>query len=503
MIAVVFPGSAVNEISLKTSSSLSGYLNETFLNSTSPFLLGFNFLGSLLSFIASSVSIISFIRFADTDALGNIIETIDIIKKLITICIVYWINAIIFPTCIVPLSIPCAPTHTINNEIPFIININVGIIKLIALLTKRLVFVKSIFALSNLFSSFFSVLNALITGKPVKISLATRFSLSINCCNFLNLGIAIINNVATTNNIATIATPIIHAIELSLWFNTLKNPPIPIIGAYTRTLNSIAINPWICWISFVERVIKDAVLYSENSLFENLSTFLNTFSLNVFASLAATLADKHIIEIADIIIINDIPSIFNPAIIMYWFCMLSVFIPIALYSFLTSCIAACSNMLSCISSSFWFTVSNIWSSCSFGICLIISIKLIFCNIAFCCSCICDSICFFICSAVSSFSNVLSIIRGLAIKESNSSCSLLLIFLILYKDSFSNAGYFFTNFSYSALSKLSFDISSYDAKILLSSSVNISIFSISDFLITSGATFSIPPFWIPTLTIFDV
>ena len=469
MIAVVFPGSAVNEISLKTSSSLSGYLNETFLNSTSPFLFGFNFLGSLLSFIVSSVSIISFIRFADTDALGNIIETIDIIKKLITICIVYWINAIIFPTCIVPLSIPCAPTHTINNEIPFIININVGIIKLIALLTKRLVFVKSIFALSNLFSSFFSVLNALITGKPVKISLATRFSLSINCCNFLNLGIAIINNVATTNNIATIATPIIHAIELSLWFNTLKNPPIPIIGAYTRTLNSIAINPWICWISFVERVIKDAVLYSENSLFENLSTFLNTFSLNVFASLAATLADKHIIEIADIIIINDIPSIFNPAIIMYWFCMLSVFIPIALYSFLTSCIAACSNMLSCISSSFWFTVSNIWSSCSFGICFV----------------------------------TLSIIRGLAIKESNSSCSLLLIFFILYKDSFSNAGYFFTNFSYSALSKLSFDISSYDAKILSSSSVNISIFSISDFLITSGATFSIPPFWIPTLTIFDV
>ena len=61
MIAVVFPGSAVNEISLKTSSSLSGYLNETFLNSTSPFLFGFNFLGSLLSFIASSVSIISFI----------------------------------------------------------------------------------------------------------------------------------------------------------------------------------------------------------------------------------------------------------------------------------------------------------------------------------------------------------------------------------------------------------------------------------------------------------
>ena len=69
--------------------------------------------------------------------------------------------------------------------------------------------------------------------------------------------------------------------------------------------------------SFVERVINDAVLYSANSLFEKLNTFLNTFSLNVFANLAATLADKHIIEIADAIIKNEIPSIFNPAIIIY------------------------------------------------------------------------------------------------------------------------------------------------------------------------------------------
>ena len=53
----------------------------------------------------------------------------------------------------------------------------------------------------------------------------------------------IINNVITTNNIAKIATPIIHAIELSLCLNTLKNPPTPIIGAYTTTLNNIPIKP--------------------------------------------------------------------------------------------------------------------------------------------------------------------------------------------------------------------------------------------------------------------
>lgn len=43
-MAVVFPGSAVKSISSNISVSASGYLNETFLNSTNPFLFGFNFL---------------------------------------------------------------------------------------------------------------------------------------------------------------------------------------------------------------------------------------------------------------------------------------------------------------------------------------------------------------------------------------------------------------------------------------------------------------------------
>ena len=99
--------------------------------------------------------------------------------------------------------------------------------------------------------------------------------------------------------------------------------------------------------------------------------------------------------------------------------------------------------------------------------------------------------------------MLNTINGLAIILSNLSCFLLSIFSILYNASFSNSGYFFTSFSYSLLSKFSFDISSYEDKILSSSSVKISKFSISLFLITSGATFSIPPFWIPIFTIFDV
>ena len=50
----------------------SGYLNETFLNSTSPYLSSSNSLVSFESFIATSVDNISPIRLAETDALGNI-----------------------------------------------------------------------------------------------------------------------------------------------------------------------------------------------------------------------------------------------------------------------------------------------------------------------------------------------------------------------------------------------------------------------------------------------
>ena len=103
-MAVVFPGSAVKLMSSKISVSASGYLNDTFLNSTNPFLLGSNFFVSFLSFMLASVSRTSFIRFAETYALGSIIDIIEIIKNAITICIVYCMNAIKSPTCIIPWS---------------------------------------------------------------------------------------------------------------------------------------------------------------------------------------------------------------------------------------------------------------------------------------------------------------------------------------------------------------------------------------------------------------
>ena len=104
IIAVVSPGFAVKSMSVNISSSASGYLKLTFLNSTNPFLSSLNCFSSFLFLILGLVSNTSFIRFAETAARGSIIDIIDIIKKLITICIVYCINAIMSPTCITPSS---------------------------------------------------------------------------------------------------------------------------------------------------------------------------------------------------------------------------------------------------------------------------------------------------------------------------------------------------------------------------------------------------------------
>ena len=165
-------------------------------------------------------------------------DTIQIIKNDMMICIVYWINAIISPTCIFPLSIPCAPFQTIRIVIPFMTSIMTGIINVIARFTNRFVFIRSLFALSKRFSSYFSVLNARITESPVRISLVTRFRRSTMFCKILNFGIATINNTNTSRSMSTTASPMIHDIS-TLVRNTLMIPPAAMIGAYITILSNI------------------------------------------------------------------------------------------------------------------------------------------------------------------------------------------------------------------------------------------------------------------------
>ena len=143
------------------------------------------------SSIEECVLITSSIRSAATIALGSITDIIVSIRNDITMSIEYVINAVIEPTCITPASILCAATHTIRTDKPFMINIMLGIMNVIVLLVKSIVLVSFLLASSNLSSSFFSLPKALITERPVRISLDTRLTLSTSFCISLNLGIAL------------------------------------------------------------------------------------------------------------------------------------------------------------------------------------------------------------------------------------------------------------------------------------------------------------------------
>ena len=187
--------------------------------------------GSFGSWIFVSLFKTSSTRSAETAALGSITEIIQIIRNDIIICIAYWINAIISPTCIAPSLILCPPTHTIRTVIPFITSIIVGIINVMARLTNKFNFVRSLLALSKRSSSCFSVWNARITGSPVRISRLTRFSLSTMFCTILNFGITTMKSTATTMTISSTARPMIQNISTFV-LDTFKIPPIAITGAY-------------------------------------------------------------------------------------------------------------------------------------------------------------------------------------------------------------------------------------------------------------------------------
>ena len=135
-----------------------------------------------------------------------------------TINIVYVIKAIISPTCNSPASILWPPTQTIKTDTPFINSIITGNMIDIARFTNICVFIKSLLARSNRFSSYFSRENARMTGKPVKISLETKFTRSTRFCKLLNFGIVVPNNVKTNSKTAPTATPIIQPIPVPVLY---------------------------------------------------------------------------------------------------------------------------------------------------------------------------------------------------------------------------------------------------------------------------------------------
>ena len=176
------------------------------------------------------VLITSSIRSAATPALGSMMDMAESIRNDITIIMAYVINAVMVPTCIEPLSILPAATHTIPSVMQYMIMDIPGIIKVMTRFVNSCVRVSSRLASSNRFSSSFSRPKALITERPVRISRETRFTLSTRVCIILNLGIAMPTSVKIKTMMATTAIAITHSMP-DLVCATLMIPPIPTIGA--------------------------------------------------------------------------------------------------------------------------------------------------------------------------------------------------------------------------------------------------------------------------------
>ena len=133
IIATVIPGSAVNDTSFNTYSSLSEYLNETFLNSTFPLVFPSLILPSLILHLVSNTSLI---LSAEIEALGYIINIIASIKKDDITCIAYDVNTTILLNKSIfsankAESNIYAPVKYIASETPFIIKYITGEVILI------------------------------------------------------------------------------------------------------------------------------------------------------------------------------------------------------------------------------------------------------------------------------------------------------------------------------------------------------------------------------------
>jgi len=93
--------------------------------------------------------------------------------------------------------------------------------------------------------------------------------------------------VITMVNMARTATPMVQDMLL-LVPRTLNKPPRAIIGANMTTLRIITKDCWICWMSFVLLVTREAVENLSISSWLKETTFLNTSPRNRLPNRAAT-----------------------------------------------------------------------------------------------------------------------------------------------------------------------------------------------------------------------
>jgi len=198
----------------------------------------------------------------------------------------------------------------------FIKNIIIGIIIAMTRLTNNWLSVRSVLATSKRFFSKFSVPKARMTIIPLRLSRVTKFSLSTSFCMILNFGITNVKTTIISPIIAMTPTAIIQLSEM-LFRSAMTIPPMPKMGAKQRNLSPIMIIFCTCVISFVVRVMREAVEKISNSAAEKLSTLAKTSRLVLRETPAEILAAKYPAPIIAITPNNDRSSIIPPVLIIY------------------------------------------------------------------------------------------------------------------------------------------------------------------------------------------
>ena len=175
------------------------------------------------------------------------------------------------PTCITPSLTPWEPAHTMSTVMQFMTSIMSGIMKLMARLVKSWVSMRSREASSKRSSSWSWRPKARMGMTPSSISRATRFTRSTNFCIFLNFGMVRPMSTPTTAHTAMTATPMAHS--RPVWVaSTRMTATTPMMGAMSTMRMKRVAAIWICWMSLVQRVMRDAWLNFPTSAGEKCMT---------------------------------------------------------------------------------------------------------------------------------------------------------------------------------------------------------------------------------------
>ena len=139
-------------------------------------------------------------------------------------------NAIMSPVWMAPWSIAWPPTHTMSTLTAFMMSMIAGVMNVMTRLVNSWVRIRVPFASSKRLASNSCRSNARMTGRPVSISRATRFTRSMSFCMILNFGMATAMRMPIRTNRHATASTMTQPMETSV-VDTMTMPPIARMGA--------------------------------------------------------------------------------------------------------------------------------------------------------------------------------------------------------------------------------------------------------------------------------